>query len=140
MPVARASLPSPAGDQAAGGLIDDEPEARGGEQVPVRGGAMRSPGAGAWLPWSRSYSRTVSATSCARDAAGAVPGGADLPVPARVVVALADGEVGEGGAVGRRNWWGIPQLHIALTRPPAALPPPPAARRPVLRSLRGGKP
>jgi len=46
-----------------------------------------------------------------------VPDGADLPVPARVVAALADGEVGEGGAVeggpGHSNWWGIPQTHIA---------------------------
>jgi hypothetical protein len=32
------SLPPPVGDQAAGGLVDDEPGVRGGEQVPVRGG------------------------------------------------------------------------------------------------------
>jgi hypothetical protein len=94
------SLPPPVGDQAAGGLVDDEPGVRGGEQVPVRGGGHAESRRGCLVAVVAVplVDRVGDVVREGRGA-GAVPDGADLPVPDRVVVALADGEDGavEGG-------------------------------------------
>src|ERR1700722_6765629 len=101
VPIALASLPPPVDDQAAGGLVDDEPGVRGGEQVPVRGGDHAESRRGCLVAAvvAVPFADRVGYVAGEGRGAGTVAGGADFPVPARVVVALTDGEVGEGPAV-----------------------------------------